>query len=152
MSNDRPGGTDPGAPGEEGVGSIGDEAAKLLQALQGWAKESSGEYAEAAASAAEGAASTWQLLNQHVATGGAECRYCPLCQVISAVRSTSPEVRQHLSTAASSLLQAAAGMLATDVSGAARRGRQHAGPVEKIDLGDEAASQDPDDVDTWEDE
>jgi hypothetical protein len=54
-----------------------------------------------------------------------------VCQVIHAVRQTSPEVRTHLTVAASSLLQAAAGLLAppqTSPTGTS--------PVEKIDLDD----------------
>ena len=114
----------------EPVGSVGEEAVKLLQALQGWAKDTSGEYAEAGAAAAAGAASTLGSINEHIATGGDDCRYCPVCQVISTVRQASPEVRAHLATAASSLAQAFAGMLATPDPAAARRDA----PVEKIDL------------------
>ncbi len=40
----------------EDVGSVSEEAAKLLHALQDWAKESGTEYAGATAAAAEGAA------------------------------------------------------------------------------------------------
>jgi hypothetical protein len=119
------------------VGSVGEEAAKLLQALQDWAKDSGADYAEAASSAAEGAASTWQRVNEHVATGGEDCRYCPLCQVISVVRGTSPEVRDHLATAATSLMHAAAGMLATAVPEPGEPRGRRSGPVEKIDLDDQ---------------
>jgi hypothetical protein len=117
------------------VGSVAEEAAKLLLALRGWAKDSGSEYAGAAASAAEGAASAMHRVNEHVATGGAECTYCPVCRVISAVRDTSPEVRQHLSTAATSLMHAAAGLLATEVPDPSTR--RPDGFVEKIDLSDE---------------
>ena len=117
------------------VGGVGEEAAKLFAALQDWARDSGSEYAGATASAAAGAASAFQQVNEHLATGGQDCRYCPVCQVISAVRSTSPEVRAHLRTAASSLLEAAAGMLATAVPDDARSSRE-AG-VEKIDLSDD---------------
>jgi hypothetical protein len=127
------------------VGSVGEEAAKLLQALQGWAKEGADGHAGAATSqgwAKEGAASAWRHVDEHVATGGGDCRYCPLCQVISAVRGTSPEVRQHLATAATSLMQAAAGMLATAVPEPGdERGRRQE-HVQKIDLDDQE----------WEDE
>jgi hypothetical protein len=135
-----------GTGGTEGgnVGSLGEEAVNLLQALQDWAGSSGGEYVDAAASAASGAASTWQRLNEHVATGGPECRYCPVCQVIAAVRQTSPEVRAHLTSAAASLLQAAAGLLATQVPEDAR-GRSSDGGVEKIDL-------DPGDDSVWEED
>ena len=125
---------------DESVGSVAEEAAKLLQALQDWAKESGSEYAGAAASAAEGAASAVHRIDEHIATGSAECTYCPVCRVISAVRETSPEVRQHLTTAATSLLHAAAGLLATNVPEPSKGRRD--GPVEKIDLSD----------DDWEDD
>jgi hypothetical protein len=52
---------------------------------------------------------------------------------VHAVRQTSPEVRAHLATAASSLLQAAAGLLATTVPDHARTREG----VERIDLDDE---------------
>lgn len=125
---------------DEGVGSVTEEAAKLLHALQDWAKESGSEYAGAAASAAESAASAVHRIDEHIATGSAECTYCPVCRVISAVRETSPEVRQHLTTAATSLLHAAAGLLATNVPDPSKQRRD--GPVEKIDLSD----------DDWEDD
>ncbi len=100
---------------DEPVGSVGEEAAKLLGALQEWAKESGSDYANAAAGAAAGAASSLGAVNEHIATGGKECRYCPICQMISAVRETSPEVKQHLASAATSLMQAVAGVMATHV-------------------------------------
>ena len=121
---------------EEPVGSVAEEAAKLFAAFQGWAKDNGGEYAATAASAAEGAATAFHQVGEHVATGSAECTYCPVCRVIAAVRDTSPEVRQHLTTAATSLMHAAAGMLATHVSdSSARRGDTG---VEKIDIEDGA--------------
>ncbi|MEO5710508.1 MAG: hypothetical protein ABIQ59_11875 [Nocardioidaceae bacterium] len=134
--------TGDGGEGDEAVGSVTEEAAKLISALQDWAKDSGAEYAGAASSAAEGAASAMHRVNEHVATGGAECTYCPVCRVISAVRGTSPEVRAHLSTAATSLMHAAAGLLATDVPD---RSRSSDGAVERIDLNDDA-------TDEWEDD
>ena len=120
---------------QEPVGSVGQEAAKLLQALQEWAKESGSEHADAAASAAAGAADTMRTINEHIATGGQDCRYCPICQVISAVRDTSPEVKQHLSTAASSFMQAVAGLMAANAPDADKK--RPDSPVEKIDLSDD---------------
>jgi hypothetical protein len=122
-------------PRDPEVGSVTEEAAKLLHALQDWAKDSGSEYAGATASAAEGAASAMQRVDEHLATGGADCTYCPVCRVISAVRGTSPEVKKHLSEAASSLMQAASGLLATHVPDPSAR-RPEA-PVERIDLDDE---------------
>jgi hypothetical protein len=125
---------------DENVGSVTEEATKLLHALQDWAKESGSEYAGAAATAAEGAAAAVHRVDEHIATGAPECSYCPVCRVISAVRSTSPEVRQHLTTAATSLMHAAAGLLATQMPEPSKERAD--GGVEKIDLSD----------DEWEDD
>ncbi len=122
----------PGTPGDESVGSVGEEAAKLLGALSGWAREQGSEYAGTAAGAAESFAHAVGDVNDHVATGSQDCRFCPVCQAIHAVRSTSPEVRAHLASAAGSLMQAAAGLLATHTSGTT------GAPVEKIDLDDDS--------------
>jgi hypothetical protein len=117
-----------GPGGHEAVGSVGEEAAKLMGALSDWARDQGTDYAGSAAGAASSFAHAVRDVNEHIATGSADCRYCPVCQVIHAVRSTSPEVREHLSVAASSLMHAAAGLLATHATPADRR------PVEKIDL------------------
>jgi hypothetical protein len=37
---------------------------------------------------------------------GSECRFCPVCQLINLVRDASPEVKEHLTAASASLLQA----------------------------------------------
>jgi hypothetical protein len=101
-----------GARRAEGVGTVGEEATKLFQVLQDWTRDSG---SERAAGAASGAASALHDIGEHVATGGADCRYCPVCRVIGVVRGTSPEVRQHLATAATALVSAAAGLLDTPV-------------------------------------
>ena len=122
------------------TGSVGEEALKLLQALQEWAKESGQDYGETLGAAAAGAGELLNSVNEHIATGGRDCIYCPVCRMISAVRATSPEVKQHLTTAATSLLQAAAGYMATHVPD--RPGQRGEEPVEHIDLSD----------DDWEDD
>jgi hypothetical protein len=114
---------------QEAVGSIGEEAVKLFKALQDLAQESGGD------AAAMGAASAFKNLNEHIATGSDECKYCPLCQVISSVREVSPEVKQHLTSAASSLLSAAAAAMGTGDHGTGRRPSKS--PVEKIDLAEQ---------------
>jgi hypothetical protein len=114
---------------QDPVGSVGDEAAKLLGALSDWARDQGTDYAGTAAGAAGVFGSAVRDLGEHVATGGEDCRYCPVCQVIHAVRQTSPEVRAHLAVAASSLMHAAAGLLATDPGA-----QQKSSSVEKIDL------------------
>lgn len=123
-----------GAPGDgsEPVGSVGEEAAKLIGALSGWAREQGADYAGSAAGAAESVARAVHDVSEHVATGAEECRYCPVCQVIHAVRGTSPEVRAHLASAAGSLIQAASGLLAPRTDDATGT------PVEKIDLDDDS--------------
>jgi hypothetical protein len=132
QSDDGPGGAGPGGP-QEPVGSVGEEAAKLLGALSSWARDQGEDYAGSAADAAGVFASAVQDVSEHIATGGEDCRYCPVCQVIHAVRNTSPEVRTHLSVAASSLMHAAAGLLATDPEDQSK-----SSPVEKIDLDTDA--------------
>jgi hypothetical protein len=113
------------------VGSVGEEAAKLFTVLSGWAKDQGHVSSEAAGDAVHGIAEALRGIDEHVATGGEDCRYCPVCQVIHAVRTTNPEVKMHLAAAASSLLHAAAGVLATQVP------RSEPAGVEKIDLGDD---------------
>ena len=122
------------------TGSVGEEALKLLAALQDWAKESGHDYGETLGAAATGAGALLDNVNEHIATDGRDCTYCPVCRMISAVRGTSPEVKQHLTSAASSLLQAAAGYMATHVPDRPEpRGEE---TVEHIDLSD----------DDWEDD
>jgi hypothetical protein len=127
--NDQPGDDQgSGEPGGDPVGSVGEEAAKLFAALSGWARDHGSDYAASAAGAAAAMSETMHTIDEHIATGSEDCRYCPLCQVIHAVRSTSPEVKAHLAVAASSLAQAVAGVLAT------RTPSDRNSPVQKIDL------------------
>lgn len=128
-ADDGEGGDRSGPANHEPVGSVGDEAAKLLGALSDWARDQGTDYAGSAAGAAGTFANAVQDVSEHIATGSEDCRYCPVCQVIHAVRQASPEVRAHLSVAASSLMHAAAGLLATPSGN-----QQKAPPVEKIDL------------------
>ena len=106
------------------VGSAAEEAAKLFTAMEDWARQRAGHAFD----------------EEHIATGSPECQYCPVCQVIHAVRSTSPEVKEHLAVAASSLMHAAAGLLATHT------GPSSSSPVQKIDLDD------GDDGGSWDEE
>ena len=82
------------APPRTTVGSVGDEAAKLLGALADWARR---------ATAPCGRTPRWSRplvaeVNDHIATGDAECTYCPICRTVHAVREASPEVQAHLAT------------------------------------------------------
>jgi hypothetical protein len=114
--------------GPEPVGSLAEEAAKLLGALSGWARE----HGEGVTAMTDSVADE---LHEHLATGSPECAWCPVCRTVAALRHTSPEVRAHLAGAASSLMLAVSGMMATRPP--ARDGR-----VEHIDLDD-------DDRDAW---
>lgn len=111
--------------GEPPVGGLGEEAVRLLQALQDWARDATDD-------AVGPAGSLLSRLDEHVATGGRDCRYCPVCQLLAAVRATSPEVKHHLSVAASSLFQAAAGLMAPPQASRPPEDR-----VERIDLDDD---------------
>lgn len=133
--NDEP--RDPSAD-QPPVGSVGEEAMKLFGALADLARQQTGDAAGGIGDLAGQAAAMAHDVNEHIATGSAECRYCPVCRVVHAVRQTSPEVRVHLMTAASSLLQAAAGLMETLPAAQTTTPGQPRGPeVEKIDLDDE---------------
>ena len=123
------------AGGAHDVGSLGEEAARLLNALSDWAREHAGEAGEGLSGLATQAAASAHDLNEHLATGSAECMVCPVCRTVHAVRQLSPEVKEHLNTAVTSLAQAAAAIMAPTN---ARNGGSP-GDVEHIDIdmGDE---------------
>jgi hypothetical protein len=107
-----------GDPDEPDVGSLGEEAVKLLGALGDWARENGAELGAS--------------LEDHLATGSAACTYCPICRVVHVLRNPPPEVCDHLVSAAGSLLQAVLGLLNADVNDrSGGRGRT----VEHINLG-----------------
>ncbi len=106
---------------EPDVGGVAEEAVKLLGALSDWAKDAT----------RVGTPGGVGDLGAHFATGAPECTVCPICRTVHAVRGLSPEVKAHLATAATSLLHAAAGLLATAVPDERARGG-----VEHIDLDD----------------
>jgi hypothetical protein len=118
------------------VGSLGEEAARLLGALSSLAQGQGGDVGDGLGVVAGQAAETMRQVNEHLATGAPECTYCPICRVVHAVRETTPEVREHLAAATASLLQAAAGLLATAVADAQRTATTRDGALEHIDLDD----------------
>ncbi len=117
-----------GTGGPDNIGSVADEATKLLGAVADWARDHGTDLGATVAALADQAASAAHDVSEHIATDDPECRYCPLCRTVHVVRTASPEVRAQLTSAASSFLQAAAGMLA------AGRGDSGGRPVERIDL------------------
>ena len=122
---------------DEQVGSVADEAVKLFGALSDWAKDHGSDLGEGLSGLASHAASSARDIDEHIATGSAECTYCPICRTVHAVRQTSPEVRAHLAVAAASLMQAAAGLLATAVPDDARAASARGEGIEHIDLDDD---------------
>jgi hypothetical protein len=111
----------------EPVGSVAEEAAKLFGTLSGWAREHGDGVSAMTGTAADRVADG---LHEHLATGSPECVWCPVCRTVAAARQTSPEVRAHLASAASSLMLAVSGLMATPPP--AREGS-----VERIDLDDD---------------
>ena len=142
----------PDGPEREEVGDVGEEAAKLLGALSDWARDTARPVSgpglgETLSGLADQAARTVSEINAHLATGSAECTWCPVCRTVHAVRQTSPEVRAHLTGAASSFLQAMVGLLATlPPPDAAARAGGAGSAVQRIDL-DPDESDEPDDQD-----
>lgn len=128
-------GTAGGGPDE--VGSVTDEAVKLFGALSEWAKDHGTDLGQGLSGLASHAATSARDIDEHIATGSAECTHCPICRTVHAVRKTSPEVRAHLAVAAASLMQAAAGILATAVPDEHAAGSARGGGIEHIDLDDD---------------
>jgi hypothetical protein len=96
------------------LGSVSEEASKLFEAVGDWARSAAG------------------TADDHIATGSAECTVCPLCQLISVVRGTRPDVVEHLADAAGSVVSAVRAFIdAHEHSWAARP----SAPVEHIDIG-----------------
>ena len=113
----------------EPVGSLAEEAAKLVSALS--------SMQPGAHAGADGPDDADDSHDSHDLLA-AECRYCPLCALARAARSMTPEVREHLASAAGSLLLAARSLLDEAV---AKAGEADGGgpeqPVEKIDLAED---------------
>ena len=123
-------------PLDDPVGSAADEAAKLFGAVADWAR-GRGEGFSDLADTLGGLA---HEVEGHVATGAEECQWCPVCRGIQVVRSASPEVREHLATAVTSLAQAATAYLHTSVPD-----RRDTG-VEHIDVTDDSGDDWPDET------
>lgn len=90
-----------------GAGSAADEAAKLLATVREW-------------------------VDGHLATSGADCQVCPVCQGIAALRESKPQVVAHLAAAGVSL--AAAVREFVDAGGNGPGGPGRPDDVEHIDI------------------
>ena len=121
--------SDAQAPGEP-VGSLGEEAVRLLSAMSAWAEDHSGSRPAGEPQPAPA--------GDHAT----DCAYpwCPMCQVAAKVRSASPELRDQLVLSGLALTNAARALLETLASPPVRE--PAASPdVEHIDLSDERDAQ-----------
>jgi hypothetical protein len=104
---------------KEPVGSVAEEAAKLFAVLQQAARHDQ----EAPPTEKE---EPVQEEHQHgTARSGPECQWCPVCQLIAKVRTTSPETIEQLSTAAAGVLGSVRSLLEAAAE-AARQAREDA--------------------------
>lgn len=128
------------------VGTVAEEAAKLLGALSGWAREQGDGLQEGLS---QGMSAIADELHEHVATGTPECAWCPVCRTVAALRQASPEVRAHLSSAASSLALAVSGMLTTRPPARDDDGRVQRIRLDDADDAGDAGDRDDDGWDAW---
>ena len=87
---------------------IGDEALKLLEAVQDWLRR--------------------EPLSEHLATGAPECTWCPVCQLVAVLRGERPDVNEKVV----SLVAALRAMFDTAATQSPQQPR-----VQHIDLGGE---------------
>jgi hypothetical protein len=112
----------------EPVGSLAEEAARLIAALQGWTQDQRQQ--------ADTTDDAGDARQEHDAADhdplSIECRYCPLCALARTAKAMTPEVREHLSSAALSLALAVKGFIDNT-----QPDQRAATPVEKIDLAED---------------
>jgi hypothetical protein len=97
-------------------GTIGDEAAKLLDAVQDWARRNLGSPDS----------------GSHIATGAPECQWCPLCQLIMVLRGDRPEISEKIADATASVVAA----VRTLIDAATTHTDRPQPRVQRIDLGE----------------
>lgn len=99
-------------------GTIGDEAAKLLDAVQDWARRSFGDSA-------------------HIATGAPECTWCPVCQLIAVLRGDRPDISDKVADATASVVAALRAVVdaAANPAGGAGAAPPRPPRMQRIDLG-----------------
>ncbi|HSS67353.1 MAG TPA: hypothetical protein VLK34_02295 [Nocardioidaceae bacterium] len=125
----------------EPVGSLAEEAARLVSALSsihpgGHADTDDAADTDDPTDTAD-AADAGEAHADHDPLSP-ECRYCPFCALARAARSMTPEVREHLASAAGSLLLAVRGILDDAVARSSEAGGSSGdNRVEKIDLAED---------------
>lgn len=111
-----------GGPGE--AGPLGDEAMRLISAVQDWARRSFPDSA---------------------AGHSPECQWCPLCQFVAVLRGDRPDVTERVAEAGTAVVSALRALVDAATSGAGASGAGAPGPgagaepeprVHKIDLGE----------------
>ena len=117
---------------KEPIGSVAEEAAKLFAVLQQAADTRTPPTAETPVDEQQddvrrGAAEhdVHEHEHEHGIGRGPECQWCPVCQLINKVRSTSPETIEQLSTAAAHVLGSVRSLLEAAAE-AARQAREDA--------------------------
>lgn len=111
----------------EPVGSLGEEAVRLLSAMSAWAEDHSGT--------APGGD-----IPPRRQEAACACQWCPVCQVAARVRSADPELRQQLVLSGLALTGVARALLAALAAPPAPEPARRA-DVEHIDLSDERDAQ-----------
>jgi hypothetical protein len=106
--------TEPDPPPHEHVGSLSDEAAKLITALQDWARRTTGE--------------------APIATGAPECEWCPVCQLVAALRGDPSALAERAGEIARTVVSGLVAAFATTPASPASGGESRARRVERIDL------------------
>lgn len=76
---------------------LAEEAARLIEGLQGWLRYGVGPSSHE---------DVWGEVTDKIATGGPECRLCPFCQLLGVLRQTRPDVFHHLANAGEALTDA----------------------------------------------
>jgi len=95
------------------TGTLAEEAVRLIEALQTWAR---------GATSGQGC--------DRIANGAPECRLCPVCLLLGAVRGAQPQTFEYLLDAAESITAALRSALEVHAA-ASHSGRG----VERIDIG-----------------
>lgn len=122
------------AGGRGPVGSVAEEAAKLFAILQQTGATGSQFWrdpegtAEPGGTADSGGEQEAPAEEAHADAhrSGPECQWCPICQLVSKVRTARPETVEHLAAAAAGVL----GSLRSLLDAAAEAAREHAKPPE----------------------
>jgi hypothetical protein len=97
-------------------GPIGDEAAKLVDAVQDWVRRTLGD-------------------GSHIATGAPECTWCPICQLVAVLRGDRPDIAEKITEASASVI-AALRAVVDAAAGAPAHRAPNAARVQRIDLGE----------------